>query len=257
MAFSSAYNLNRDSSLGSALWVGFFWTDLIDCYGRKQLIQWFHGAEPNAVSFVEVLAQWIADGVPLWYLVQTPGSLVYSPPSIRGAGHLVLSLGPNLMQTAWNASITLEAFTACVHHFRDWPFTRHNGGEATRWQIPCLRLQSRGFLIGLAEDVRTARAVCDAIRTQRPELKIVDLSTNEYCATKEICKKCNKLLDLFSCSGSCLECAINRKRPPAAAADEFPFGDSSARTYKNRTTKKPRIDSSSAAASAAAPLSSK
>ncbi len=61
-----------------------------------------------------MLNEWAERGVALWYCVQTPGAVVHSPSTARGAAHLVLSVGPALVQTAWNAGVTAQAFQACL-----------------------------------------------------------------------------------------------------------------------------------------------
>ncbi len=63
---------------------------------------------------MSVLSQWMEDGVPLWYCVQTPGAAVYAPSATRGAGHIVLTLGPNVVHTAWNAAVSVAAFRECL-----------------------------------------------------------------------------------------------------------------------------------------------
>lgn len=214
--FSSAFNLNRHTSMGSALWIGFFWVDLIERYGRSKLFRWFHGPEnvyTEGAGLIQMLQEWSNDQVPLSWLIQNPGALVYSPPSIRGAGHLVMSIGPNLMQTAWNASFTTEAFTACIHHFRDARITRDNGGDATRWMLPCLRLQSRGVPLGLAEDLRTVQYIVkDLIQSNRIKpTRCYDTDAHRHLQELCINKSCGVLLDLVSYGGRCLGCVLATK----------------------------------------------
>src|SRR4051812_45755065 len=64
--------------------------------------------------FVAIVRELMEKGIQLYYVIQTPGSVVYSPPSARGAGHAVFSVGPNILQTAWNQSISTHAFRACL-----------------------------------------------------------------------------------------------------------------------------------------------
>lgn len=98
---------------------------------------------------------------------------------MRGAGHIVFSLGSNIVQTAWNSGVSLPAFRECLTPSSSYfPTPRHsllpqhfpqahsllssghhsecqrsddNGGDATRFTIPCLRLQALGLDIGLDE----------------------------------------------------------------------------------------------------------
>ncbi len=123
--------------------------------------------------FAAVIQKWLSDGVPLWYCVQTPGTAVYSPSSVRGAGHVVFTLGPNILQTAWNAGVSLAAFRECLStcvrflpsclsvfsyflrivagHHSECPPVSKNSGDATRFIVPCLRMQALGLSIGLDE----------------------------------------------------------------------------------------------------------
>ena len=39
-----------------------------------------------------------------------PGAVVYSPSSVRCAVHMVLTVGPNLMQSAFNMGQSTDAF---------------------------------------------------------------------------------------------------------------------------------------------------
>jgi hypothetical protein len=61
-----------------------------------------------------VVKKWLAKGIPLWYTIQRPGAVVYSPSSVRGAGHMVLTIGPNLMQSAFNMGQSIDAFRSCL-----------------------------------------------------------------------------------------------------------------------------------------------
>jgi hypothetical protein len=65
-------------------------------------------------SFVAVIQEWLLKKIPLWFCVQTPGSAVYSPSTPRGAAHVVLTVGPSVVQTAWNSGVCLDAFRACL-----------------------------------------------------------------------------------------------------------------------------------------------
>jgi hypothetical protein len=126
--------------------------------------------------------------------------------------------------------------------FRGLPYSNVNGGDATRWMIPCERLQSLGFDVGLSEvhacipassesdsyrrlmqEVQATRdLILDADRSESIAISRYDkpsLASGENNRAAQInCRRCTRIIDLVAFGGDCKACYLTAGGTVVAAA---------------------------------------
>lgn len=213
----------RKSSVGAAIWI-MWWTgdvgkvmtiaDLVKRYyaegSTKNVNSKIRGKSVNPVRMLKTL---LNAGVPLYYVVQTPGDIVVSPASTRGAAHMVFSYG-DLTQVAWNHSFTVDAWRSCLGMYKGINEER-NSGAATRRVIPCLRIQHHlGLDLGLKEDIYAQLAtihvaeenglIANVVRIDSPPVHCGYLGKNGYVLPRS----CGHAIDLTHFAVFCYECFV-------------------------------------------------
>lgn len=146
IAWSEAWNyMRRDTSSpdAKAIWIGFWMEDLKEKMGGDAFkVRQSFAQDP--FPLMDTLVSWMNAAVPLYYVEQRPGDLVMSPSSIRGAGHLVVTVGKEATHVTWNSGTNVAAFRACLAFDQGkTPAVWYNSGLATRNVLPCLRIQER------------------------------------------------------------------------------------------------------------------
>jgi hypothetical protein len=151
------------------------------------------------VGFVEIL---VKAGVKVWYCLQTPGTMVCSPSTPKGACHLVVSKGPVLIHSAWNSKTSLAAFSQCLHLFPSPPDDDGNDASITRKVLPVKRMQRLGLNLGLEAECMQDELLAEAASYHQKRVRHYTLEPLE----QDYCIPCGRVVDLLSIDNLCAAC---------------------------------------------------
>jgi hypothetical protein len=222
IANSAAINVMETSSVGVSLWIAFRIQDLINKLASREEAEamrnrWIGNVVNDNLNLTAYLNDLIGLNIPLYSLIQRPGQVVYSPSTTTGVVHLVLSLGPRIVQHAWNSSVSLPAFRAAVHTFGEDIVRRNNSAAATRFVLPVLRMQHEGLPLQLEQEV-AIRVELAHRDPQTFQLLQGDNETKCNC-TQSSCthlpSECERELDLLCADGMCEPCFLLHSNQPS------------------------------------------
>jgi hypothetical protein len=214
LLWSNAVNLMTSHSKGCSLWISFDAIDACQVFTIQEIAAMMENH--SVLTLVKAL---VNSGIQLSYFYQAPGTMVESPFG-NGSMHIVISHGDYIEQLAFNHLFSTEGAQRCFWFWKNQPIVEYNCGRASKYVIPCLKMQSMGYDLGLQGDIESIEIECKNIinnqeENQKPENKKrksdqIDSNHKQFKIQKPdkwySCSSCLKSMDYITINDECVHC---------------------------------------------------
>ncbi len=207
--WSHAVNLMTRHSKGCSLWISFTVIDACQVFTIEQISKMTENH--NVYSLVQKL---VKSEIKMSYCYQSPGTMIESPYG-NGSMHLVISSADYIEQLAFNNLITTEGGSRCLWFWKNQPIEEANSGKATRYVLPCLKMQSEGYELGLGNELLELEAKkrsytdmknssngddSDKLKNKKARIEAVTGGQNFSCSS------CLRNMDMITVNDECIFC---------------------------------------------------
>lgn len=214
LLWSNAVNVMTSHSKGCSLWISFDAIDACQYFTIPQISEMMESH--NVFTLVKAL---VNSGINLSYFYQTPGTMVESPVG-NGSMHIVITHGDYIEQLAFNNLFSVEGGQRCLWFWKNQPIVEYNSARASRFVIPCLKMQSMGYDLGLQGDIEAIERDIIKYRNNNEETGNhankkrksyqIDLNTKGLKIQKPdkwfSCTSCLKVMDYITINDECVHC---------------------------------------------------
>jgi len=211
IGMSSAANYMFKRSSGVALWIGLNLVELNEHMSKEDIQDLMDSSDCADLlgRLYQLRKLPLSPPLHVSFCWQTPGTIVYSPPS-NGSAHIVVTVGSYVEQLAFNHSFTPNGIRQCLDFWQDSPSVEFNCGRATERVLPLLWMESRGLSVGRGALYAQLRNILRAKElASQPKIYV---ALEKHNSTVYWCDACINPALYVLCSGICERCLLGMPR---------------------------------------------